>query len=132
MGLVGCSGSSSSNSLSTSTAANVTADPITSNATGAEASETIQEELVRFIAAVESVIEGSSYEGTVFETAEIYIAIAQGFCARLSSGAELDLIIDDYFVAAGLVIPDDDDLLFVGAILGAGIQTLCPEQADKL
>lgn len=89
-------------------------------------------DLQRFLAAAEFAIAGSDYEGAIYESPEIYIAIAQAFCARMGQGDGIGQIAKDYLAAANITKADDEDLQFVGALLGAGVETLCPEHASKL
>lgn len=90
-----------------------------------------EDDLVRFIAATEAVLQGTEQEGVVYGSPEIYIAIAQAACARFSAGDDFDEIADDLlaeFAEAGL----EGEERLVGAILGAATKTICPEHADKI
>lgn len=90
-----------------------------------------EDDLVRFIAATEAVLQGTEQEGVVYGSPEIYIAIAQAACARFSAGDTFDEIAIDIlaeFVETG----SDSEEQLVGAILGASTKTICPEHADKI
>ena len=94
-----------------------------------------EDDLVAFIAAVETAIEGSSNEGLVFQAPEIFIANAQSFCARFETGDSLEVIVDDYlteFAGTTLATASADDALLVASILGAGVETMCPQHGEKL
>jgi hypothetical protein len=89
------------------------------------------DDLVRFVAAVETAIDGSRSAGLVFETPEIYIALAQAACARFSDGASFDEIAASMLAELGSDRPDDDERL-VGAVIGAATRTICPEHRDQV
>jgi hypothetical protein len=90
-----------------------------------------EDELVRFVAAVETVLEGTALEGAVYNAPEIYIAIAQAACASFTAGESFDDVSADLLTELRSSNPDDDNRL-VGAILGAATQTLCPEHANLI
>lgn len=90
-----------------------------------------EDDLIRFIAATEAPLEGTSLEGVVFDAAEIYIAIAQASCARFSDGDTFEQIAADLLEQLDSGNTIDDERL-VGALLGAASRTICPEHADKI
>lgn len=90
-----------------------------------------QADLVRFIAATETVLKGTSNEGIVYDAPEIYIAIAQAACARFTAGDSLQQVAGDLLTQLASSNPTDDKRL-VGAILGAATQTICPENAGVI
>ena len=94
-----------------------------------------REDLVVFVAAMEQSLEGTSYEGAILEEPEVYIAAAQTFCARLENGDSIVKVINDYlFELSGTDVSDSlpDDVALVGALIGAGVQTICPSQTGVL
>ncbi len=105
------------------------ATPATS--TGPSLDPVTEDDLVRFIAATEVPLKGTSLEGVVFEAPEIYIALAQAACARFSAGDSFNLIADDLLEELATDKPTDDERL-VGALIGAATRTICPEHADKI
>jgi hypothetical protein len=72
----------------------------------------------------------SSAEGLRLEAPEIYIAIAQGSCARFAQGDSLQQIVNDHLDATDTT-PSADDEQLIGALLGAAVETICPEHASK-
>lgn len=90
-----------------------------------------QDDLVRFVAATETVLKGTPNQGIVYDAPEIYIAIAQAACARFTAGETFEQVSDDLLTELATTSPDDDNRL-VGAILGAATQTICPEHADLI
>lgn len=88
-----------------------------------------EDDLVRFLAATESVLRGTALEDVVYDAPEIYIALAQSACARFTAGESFELISTDLVAAVASENADDDQRL-VGAILGAATHTICPEHAD--
>ena len=90
-----------------------------------------QADLVRFIAAAETVLKGTSNEGIVYDAPEIYIAIAQAACARFTAGESLQQVAGELLTQLASTDPTDDKRL-VGAILGAATQTICPENAGVI
>ena len=117
-------------SASTTSAASAPADQTTT--TAPPSSDAIsRDDLVRFVAATESVLEGTSNEGVVRDAPEIYIAIGQAACARFTAGDTFEQVSNDLLTELASTNPGDDELL-VGAILGATTQTICPEHADLI
>lgn len=90
-----------------------------------------RDDLVRFIAATETVLQGTPNQGVVYDAPEIYIAIAQAACARFTAGDSFDAVANDLLVQLASANPADDKKL-VGAILGAATQTICPEHAGLI
>jgi hypothetical protein len=93
------------------------------------------DDVVLFIAAVERSIDGSSHEGIVYESPEVFLAIAQGFCDGLRDGQSVDTLAGDYlaeFSDEASSLEASDDALLIGSVLGAGVETLCDDQSDKI
>lgn len=93
-----------------------------------------QDDAVRFIAAVEKSIEGTLNEGIVYESPEIFLSIAQGFCDGLRNGQSVDELASEYLAefSDGSSEASADDVLLVGSVLGAGVETLCEDQSGKI
>ena len=89
-----------------------------------------EDDLARFVAASESAVAGTSVEGVVFDAPEIYIAIAQASCARFTEGDTLEQVVNDHLDATGAESAADEEL--IGAVLGAAVETICPEHTSKL
>jgi hypothetical protein len=90
-----------------------------------------EEDLARFIAATEAALVGTSAEGLILEAPEIYIAIAQASCARFTQGDSLQQIVNDH-LDDNDTTPVADDEQLIGALLGAAVETICPEHAAKV
>jgi hypothetical protein len=76
------------------------------------------------------------YEGDAFADPEPYLGTAVLFCELLDNGLSGEEVLTAYLLAltdasGGDDIPADD-LLLGGVILGAGVQTLCPEFIDAV
>jgi hypothetical protein len=98
---------------------------------GASADDITQEDLTRFVAATEAALAGGAMEGVVLDAPEIYIAIAQVSCARFSQGDTLEQIVADH-LAETAPTPGANDEQLIGAVLGAGVETICPEHGTKI
>lgn len=88
-------------------------------------------DLARFVAAAETAIDETSLAGVVFESPDIYIALAQASCARFGEGADFDTVAAELVAGLGSGPPGDVERL-AGAILGAATRTICPEHADRI
>ena len=88
-----------------------------------------EDDLARFIASAEAALTGTRHEGVVLDSAELYIALAQTSCARFSAGHSLQDIVDD-LLGTPQAAADDNHL--AGAILGAGVATICPDHTGKV
>lgn len=110
-------------------------DATVNDATGDEAvaspGAVSEQDLARFVAATEAALAGTSIEGVVLEAPEIYIAIAQASCARFGQGDSFEQIVSDY-LADTEAAPGADDEQLIGAILGAAVETICPEHAANV
>jgi hypothetical protein len=90
-----------------------------------------EEDLDRFLAATEAALVDTSAEGLILEAPEIYIAIAQGSCARFTQGDSLGQIVNDHLNDTDTTPAADDEQL-IGALLGAAVQTICREHVAKV
>lgn len=89
-------------------------------------------DLARFIASAENVVNGTGYEGAIDDTPELYVAVAQTMCVSLDEGDSVGEVVDQYLHESGITEPVTDDYTFAGAVLGAGVETLCPEHGSKI
>jgi hypothetical protein len=99
-----------------------------------EAPMATRDDAVRFIAAVEKSIAGTTNEGIVYESPDVFLAIAQGFCDGLRDGQSVDELASDYLAefSDGITEASADDVLLIGSVLGAGVETLCEDQSYKI
>lgn len=82
------------------------------------------------IAAVESAMESTTYEGAALEDPEVFIATAELFCDLLEEGMTAEELLTEYLDRlsdGGLVDVDEEDGLMAGVLLGASIEIVCPE-----
>ena len=108
-----------------------TATTTTTTTTATGVGTVSQDDLVRFIAATETVLKGTPDEGVVYASPEIYIAIAQSACARFAAGDTLQTVANDLLTQLATTNPTGDKRL-VGAILGAATRTICPENSGVI
>ena len=87
-------------------------------------------DLARFVAASEAAVVNTSVEGTVLDAPDIYIAIAQASCARFSEGATLEDVVAEHL--DGELSTSQDERELIGAVLGAAVETICPEHTEKI
>jgi hypothetical protein len=134
-----CSGTDPASDTTTSdrpdTAAESNESGSTDNDTSEEATTApdsiIEEDLARFIAATEAALVDTSAEGLILEAPEIYIAIAQASCARFTQGDSFHQIVNDHLDGTYTTRTADDEQL-IGALLGAAVETICPEHTAKV
>jgi hypothetical protein len=93
-------------------------------------------EAALFLAAVDQGLAGTAYEGDAFDDPETYLGTAVLFCELLENGLSAEEVLTAYILALteasdGGEIPPDD-LLLGGVILGAGVESLCPEFVGRL
>ena len=141
--VAGCSDTESvtdtANSEQPDAAASETDETDSNDSTGGDSSDVstsvpdavTEEDLARFIAATEAALVGTSAEGLILEAPEIYIAIAQASCARFTQGDSLQQIVNDHLDDTDTTPVADDEQL-IGALLGAAVETICPEHAAKV
>lgn len=82
------------------------------------------------IAAVESAMESTTYEGAALEDPEVFIATAELFCDLLEEGMTAEELLSEYLDRlsdGGSVDVDEEDGLMAGVLLGASIEIVCPE-----
>ncbi|MCH7584996.1 MAG: DUF732 domain-containing protein [Acidobacteria bacterium] len=122
-----------------SSGASVATSPSTTAATSSSASTsapsttlTVEENLVVFIATLEELLVGTSYEGEALNEPDVFVATGRLFCERLDSGDSADDLLTTYLeqLAGGVDIATDDELVLAGALLGAAVGALCPEHAS--
>ena len=86
------------------------------------------------VAAVESAMEGTAYEGAALEDPEVFIATSELFCDLLDEGMTTDELLAEYLDRlsdGGVVEVDEDDGLMAGVLLGASIEIVCPDYSDE-
>ena len=111
----------------TTSASPATDSPATSSTTTVQ----VEEDLVVFIATLEELLAGTSYEGEALNEPDVFVATGRLFCERLDEGDSVDNLLSAYLdqLAGGADLATDDDLVLAGALLGAAVGALCPEHA---
>jgi hypothetical protein len=84
-----------------------------------------------FIATLEELLAGTSYEGEALNEPDVFVATGRLFCERLDDGDSVDDLLTAYLdqLAGGVDIATDDELVLAGALLGAAVAALCPNHA---
>ncbi len=92
-----------------------------------------------FVAALEESFVGTSFEGAVLESPEVFIAAAEVICIRLDGGDDIDAILQDYL--DGLLsnadsgadtISESEAVVVAGGVLGASLELFCPQHRALL
>ncbi len=122
-------------SFSPATSSSATTAPSSSAGTTSAAPSTTtlqaEEDLVVFIATLEELLAGTSYEGEALNEPEVFVATGRLFCERLDEGDSADDVLTAYLdqLAGGVDLATDDELVLAGALLGTAVGALCPEHA---
>jgi hypothetical protein len=107
------------------------------DATGVDAGSLPVDEIPEaavFLAAVDQAVQGTEYEGESFAEPEAFLGTGVLFCELLERDLSVEEILTAYLLALSPSegAASEDDLILGGAILGAGIETLCPEFGEAL
>ncbi len=92
-------------------------------------------EAALFLASVDQAMAGTAYQDEAFEDPETFLGTAVLFCELLESGLSAEDVLTAYLLAlqsGGAADIPTDDVLLGGVILGAGVETLCPEFTPAL
>ncbi|NQV07864.1 DUF732 domain-containing protein [bacterium] len=91
----------------------------------------VDADLVVFIATVEELVVGTSFEGEALNEPDLFVATGRYFCERLDQGDTPDDVLVAYLdeMAGGVDVATDDQLVLAGALLGAAVGVLCPPHA---
>lgn len=120
------------------TASPAPADPTstasTSSTVGASPSSTsgVQPAYDVFLAAVAEAVEGTRYADTPFESPEVVVSTGLALCEAIADGQDPDSVVFEYLselVGGSPDEADDDQLVLVGALIGAAETALCPDDA---
>ncbi len=90
-----------------------------------------EEDPVVFIATLEELLAGTSYEGEALNEPDVFVATGRLFCERLDEGDSADDVLTAYLdqLAGGVDLATDDELVLAGALFGTAVGALCPEHA---
>ena len=119
---------------STAPEAPTTPSTTTSTTSKAVAAEEFVPDYAALVAAVESAMEGTAYEGAALEDPEVFIATSELFCDLLDEGMTTEQLLAEYLDRlsdGGAVEVDEDDGLMAGVLLGASIEIVCPEYSEE-
>jgi hypothetical protein len=86
------------------------------------------------VAAIESAMESTTYEGAALEDPEVFIATAELFCDLLREGMTTEELLAEYLDRlsdGGVVEVDEDDGLMAGVLLGASMEIVCPDYSEE-
>ena len=109
--------------------------PTTTTTTTAGPGPLEEVDLVTYLAAMEDVLAGTTYEGKALQSPEIFLATGALFCDQLDSGMTPDDVVTKYIetLTSGSIDEAlDDDLAMAGGVIGVGVVTLCPQHLDTL
>lgn len=107
-----------------STAAPSTVESTTTSTQGAQPAYDV------FLAAVAEAAEGTRYADTPFESPEVVVSTGLALCEAIAAGEDPDAVVFEYLSALVGGSPDEadeDQLIFVGALIGAAETALCAE-----
>ena len=110
-----------------------TSAPPSSNTTTTTVDEFIPD-YAALIAAIESAMESTAYEGAALEDPEVFIATAEVFCDLLREGMTTEELLAEYLDRlsdGGVVEVDEDDGLMAGVLLGASMEIVCPKYSEE-
>jgi len=91
-----------------------------------------------FVATLEEAFAGTSFEGAVLESPELFIATAEVICVRLDNGDEIDQILLDYIDGlsnadgADNTVSENEAAAVAGGVLGASLELFCPEHRQLI
>jgi hypothetical protein len=90
--------------------------------------------LALYLAAIDSGLMGTEYEGDVYLDPESYISVGRLFCELLNADVSPKGVLETYIASLEAESGElsDDDLVLGGVILGASVQLICPEYLDDL
>lgn len=87
-----------------------------------------------FLAALDSALEGTRFEETVFEDPEVVASSGLLLCERLDAGLSQEEVVVEYLAEltdGDVERADDDQLTLAGALVGAAVEALCPQHATE-
>lgn len=109
------------------------AEPAPATSSGpVDTTTTVPPDLTVFVAAVDTMLADTSYDGAALTDPEVFIATGQLFCEMLEEGVTEDQILGEHLDAladAKGEAASNEEAVAAGAILGASIQIICPAHA---
>ncbi len=91
-----------------------------------------EDDIAVLLASGERMLAGGPYEGVMYQAPELYVASAQVVCSRLAEGKPLPEVISEFMSENSLDAADQADFTLAGTVVGAGVQTLCPQHRDLI
>jgi hypothetical protein len=93
--------------------------------------EDVEADLARFLAAANFVLRGTNLEAEILAAPQTYVGLGQLACVDMAAGSTVEQVVSTHLESA----TDEeraDEARLIGAVLGAAVETICPDQADKL
>ncbi len=91
-----------------------------------------QDDIAVLLASGERMLADGPYEGAMYAAPELYVASAQMVCSRLSEGVSIEDVISEFMADNLLDAEAPADATLTGTVVGAGVQTLCPQHRDVI
>ena len=88
----------------------------------------------RYLATVAAMVEGTEYEGLPEADPQGFLATADTICQMMDNGDTWDDVLARYLLEleAARETESEDDAVLAGSLVGAAVETFCPEYADEL
>lgn len=88
----------------------------------------------RYLATVAAMVEGTEYAGLPEADPQGFLATADTICQMMDNGAVWDDVLARYLeeLQRARGAEADDDAVLAGSLVGAAVETFCPEYADEL
>lgn len=88
----------------------------------------------RYLATVAAMVDGTEYEGLPEADPQGFLATADTICQMMDNGADWDDVLARYLeeLQTARGAEADDDAVLAGSLVGAAVETFCPEYADEL
>jgi hypothetical protein len=147
--LIACSGSTTSTTLiaaarppTSVSVAPPTRDSVPETTVSAGVAIDIEDPLeanaAAFVAALEEAFLGTSFEGAVLDSPEVFLATAEVICVRLDNGDSVDQILIDYLAGlsntdrGGDTVGETEAAKVAGGVLGASLELFCPQHKELI
>ncbi len=107
--------------------------PTTTTSVSGDAEDPRDDNAIAFVAALEEALAGTSFEGAVLASPELFIATAEVICVRLDNGDQVDQILADYIEGLGNTdgeadtVSENEAAMVAGGVLGASLELFCPQ-----
>lgn len=89
-------------------------------------------EFALFLTAVGSALDETNYADDVLTEADVFVAMGQLMCERLTEGASADDVLESFVGALETDGVTGEEPVAIGVVFGAAIELLCPQHAELL